>query len=171
MIDTTLEVKQGDTLRCSFLLKPSVAYLNHQYALSRYRAAKNQRLILSPIAIAAFCGLGIITKNVYAQKQYDLAMNARDKYLSVASQATMDEQKVDFEKYKKKYKTFKAVEYSCYTVSGLLALNYIRIILRQKKNPPPAWKEKELFSRLHLNAFPDLERGGFYCGLTLTFRK
>lgn len=171
IVDTTLIATEGDTIKCNFTLRTSVAYLNYQYKLAQHKARRNQRVLVSPIAVAAFCGLGIVINNKYAQKQYGLALATRDKYSSVASQVTMDEQKELFAKYKKKYKTFKAVEYSSYAVAGALTINYVRILLKQKKIIAPVWQEKSVFSRVDWFVYPEAENRSMNVGFILTLKR
>lgn len=170
VIDTAILANAGDTIKCNFILRTSVAYMNYQYRLSQYKARRNQRFVASPIAIAAFTGLGLVINSRYAQKQYDLALAARDKYSSVASQITLDQQKEDFAKYKKKYKTFKALEYSSYAVAAALTANYVRILMKQKKIAVPVWQEKSIFSRMNLFIYPDGENRSFNMGFVLTLK-
>jgi vacuolar-type H+-ATPase subunit I/STV1 len=109
-------------------------------------------------------GTGIFINKQFAEKQYNKALDARDFYSRTATQSKMDEQKAEFESRKKKYENLKSVEYGIYGASSVLFVNYIRILLKQRRTPVPQFKEKPLLTRIHFNAYPDLQNKSLnYC--------
>jgi hypothetical protein len=170
LIDTTVSIRENDTLKCSFRQEISPLYRRHLKNASNYRSLKNQRIFVSPLLVAATVGLGFYIRTNYAQKHYDLALLAKDKYSSISGQAGLDAQKDEFEKQRKKYKTFKACEYSAYGLSAALVANYIRILRKQSRIAAPVWKETPALSALKFDLYPGILDGSVNCRIAWTLK-
>jgi len=169
LIDSTINIRPKDTARYTYRVKTDPLYTKYINEKNTYQQVRNKRLYISPVLMGAAIGAGLIVNKVVAEKQYINAIKARDTYLRLGSQAAIDQQRSDFETYQKKYNNDKKLEYTCYTVSGLLALNYVRLILKQRKTLPPVYKQETLLSSIQFNLLPDPTSKGVYGGLTLKF--
>ena len=79
------------------------------------------------------------------------------------------QEKSDFDIYKKKYNNYRILEYSIYGVSGLLALNYVRILKKQRKVHRPVYNQGILLSKIDFNLSPTFVKNGWMCALSMKF--
>jgi hypothetical protein len=169
LIDTSLTITANDTLKYNAVLQLSLKYIQYKKEYAAYMAKRNRRGFVSPIWMSLTIGAGILVNQQFAQKQYRLAMEAKDSYSRTGYQLRMDQAETDFYAYKKKYTNFRKIEYSFYGATALLFVNYVRILIKQKNTPVPLFKEENLFSRIQVKIFPDLETKNMFYGLTFRF--
>ena len=169
LIDTTITTKAGDTMRCRFNMQLTQAYIEYARKYATYRAKENERYFVSPICIAATIAAGVLVDRQLAEKQYNNAINSRDIYNRLGDQNSMDAQKSNFDSYKKKYDNYRKLEYGIYGVAGLLAVNYVRILIKQQRTPAPLYKEETLLSKVKFDFYPTVAVKGWQCGLSMNF--
>jgi len=170
LIDSTIVIPQNnDTAKYSFLLRFRPEYVAYRKAYADYTDTRNKRFFVSPIFMGLTIGTGLFINNKYGKKQYAKMEDHYATYNGVSTQAEMNVQKDEFYAAKKKYERLKKVEYGIYSVAGVLALNYVRIIIKQRRTPVPHYTEEKLFSRIDFNLYPDIDRKALICGLSLKF--
>ncbi|MCW3072141.1 MAG: hypothetical protein JWO44_2031 [Bacteroidetes bacterium] len=169
MQDTIILVSGNDTAKYSFMMKLLPEYIQYKAEYAEFIRVRNKRFFVSPIWMGITIGTGIFVNKQFAQKQYDKALDAKDFYSGTGNQSKMDEEKANFETYKKKYENFKKIEYGIYGVSTALFANYIRILIKQRKTPVPQFRERSMFSGIRFNAYPDIENKSLRYCLRITF--
>ncbi len=169
LIDTTVTIRANDTTKYSCLLEYSKAYISYLNQYSDYRRLRNKRFYVSPIWAGVTIGAGVFVGQVWAQKQYDMAMDAKAEYSRRGNQRSIDDQKSLFDGYRKKYDNYKKLEYGLYGFSGLIMANYVRILIRQHKILAPQFKEENLLSKIDVNVYPSIATKGIACGLLFHF--
>ncbi len=170
LIDSSINIKANDTVKYSFMVQQERAFVVYRYNYRNYRSVRNRRLFFSPILVAMTVGLGMYIEQVPVERQYNNALHAKDVYSRSGSQANLDKQKGDFEMYKKKYDNYKKLEYGIYAAAGVLAINYVRILIKQKKVPIPVYKQQDtLLSKVDFNIYPSVGNKNWLCGLIMKF--
>ncbi|MCW3085676.1 MAG: hypothetical protein JWP12_3042 [Bacteroidetes bacterium] len=169
LLDTTVSIRNNDTTRYSCTLEYSKAYINYLNDYSDYKRLRNKQYYVSPIWAGIAIGAGVFVDQVWAQRQYDLAMDVKAEYLRRGNQGSIDDEKSLFDGYRKKYDNYKKLEYGIYGVSGLIMANYVRILIKQSKIPVPQFKEENLLSKIDFNVYPSIATKGIACGLSLHF--
>lgn len=165
LIDTTFS-SASDTSKLNFEMKRDPRYVQYLKDYSFYKEDRNKRLYLSPILMGLCMGSGILVNRFVAEKQYKKAMYSRERYLRMSNQNLLDEQKAEFDFYKKKYNTWKKVEWGTYSIAGALAINYVRLVMKQRKIVAPKYSEEKLLSRVNMSIFPDISNKTVLYGLT-----
>jgi hypothetical protein len=169
LMDTTVIIRSKDTTKYSCTLEYSRAYTNYLNEYSDYRRLRNKRFFISPIWAGITIGAGVFVDQVWAQKQYDRAMDVKAEYLRRGNQHSIDDEKALFDSYRKKYDNYKRLEYGIYGVSGLILANYVRIMIKQHKILAPQFKEENLLSKIDFNVYPSVASKGIACGLSIHF--
>lgn len=169
LIDSSVNIRSGDTAKYSFMLKHTPQYIAYKKARLNYIDARNKRLFVSPIIMGLAVGTGLAVNKILTEKRYDKLIDIRSTYQSVSTQSQIEEQKVLFEAELKKYRRLKKVEYGFYSVAGLVAINYVRIVIKQRRTPVPQYSEQKLLSGINFNMYPDMEKKVLMCGLTMKF--
>lgn len=168
LIDSAIYVKAHDTSSYVFKVKYTKEYSKYLNDYSQYRQVKKQRWFISPVLIGASVGSALFAHskaNAYVNK----ALQNKEEYYHAGSQATMDGYEASFNKNKKKYRQFAAMEIGMYSVAGILTANYIRLLIKQHHTLPPTYKEEKLLSRIRITTYPDLATKKLVMGLSLNF--
>lgn len=168
LIDTTIQVNKTDTSKYVLVMEYSQNYLKYKRDDEDYKRLREKRLFTSPIFISLSLGLTVLTTKK-ANSYYDKALKNKDEYSQYVSQSYIDNIKTTFENNKKKYKVYSSATIGLYSLSALLAANYIRILLKQHHAVRPKYNEGVLLSKTNLNLFPSFQQNKLLLGLSINF--
>jgi hypothetical protein len=169
LIDSTIIIKANDTVKHSYTLKQTYAYTQYKKEYTYYKDIQNKRFGASPIGIVLVVAGTLVFDKTVAKKNYDLALRAKREYSFSITQENMDKQKRLFNLYKYKYKQNIYVEDGLYAIAGLMAINYVRILIKQYHTPAPRYTEEKLLTNVKWYVSPDVVQRNIKMNLSLQF--